>query len=101
MEAFHHVFEGVEDPRQSNVTRYDLHEMLMIGLLSTMCGGEGCSDMVLFDHAKRAFLNSFITLQHGIPSHDAFCDLFNALEPLKLQTVLMRLVEGSAAQHGM
>ena len=91
MEEFHHIFEGVEDPRQSNATRHDLHEMLMIGLLSTMCGGEGCSDMALFGRTKRAFLESFMTLKHGIPSHDAFSDLFNALDPLKLQTVLMRL----------
>ena len=100
MEEFHHIFEGVEDPRQSNATRHDLHEMLMIGLLSTMCGGEGCSDMALFGHTKRAFLDSFMTLKHGIPSHDAFSDLFNALDPLRLQTVLMRLVEGFADQLG-
>ena len=100
MEEFRHIFEGVEDPRQSNATRHDLHEMLMIGLLSTMCGGEGCSDMALFGRTKRAFLDSFMTLKHGIPSHDAFSDLFNALDPLKLQTVLMRLVEGFAAQLG-
>ena len=100
MEEFHHIFAGVEDPRKSNATRHDLHEMLMIGLLSTMCGGEGCSDMALFGHTKRAFLDSFMTLKHGIPSHDAFSDLFNALDPLKLQTVLMRLVEGFADQLG-
>ena len=29
MEEFHHIFEGVEDPRKSNATRHDLHEMLM------------------------------------------------------------------------
>ena len=63
----------------------------MIRLLSTLCEGEGCSDMALFGHTKRAFLDSFMTLQPGIPSHDAFSDLFNALDPLKLQTVLVRL----------
>ena len=47
MEGFSYIFEGVEDPRTSNATRHDLHEMLMIGLLSTLCGGEGCCDMAL------------------------------------------------------
>ena len=56
--------------------------------------------MALFGHTKRAFLDSFMTLKQGIPSHDACSDLFNALDPLKLQTVLMRLVEGFAAQPG-
>jgi hypothetical protein len=74
--------------------------MLMIGLFSTMCGGEGCSDMALFGETKKEFLRSFMTLKHGIPGHDAFSDLFNALDPHSFQTVLMRLVEGGADQLG-
>ncbi len=35
---FSHIFEGVEDPRRSNATRHDLHEMLMIALLCVLCG---------------------------------------------------------------
>ena len=81
MEEFSHIFEGVEEPRRSNATRHDLHEMLMIGLLATVCGGEGCSDMALFGREKEAFLRGFMNLEHGIPSHDAFSDLFNGLDP--------------------
>ncbi len=47
MEEFSPIFEGVEDSCRSNATRHDLVEMLMIGLLSTLCGGEGCCDMAL------------------------------------------------------
>ena len=75
------LFEGVYDPRRSNATRYDLHEMLIIGLLSTLSGGETCSDMALYGRLKEDFLRRFLTLRHGIPSHDAFSDLFNALDP--------------------
>ena len=38
MEEFPYVFERVEDPGQSNTTRHDLPEMLMIGLLSKVRG---------------------------------------------------------------
>ena len=100
MEDFSHIFEGVEDPRTSNATRHDLHEMLMIGLLSTMCGGEGCCDMALFGTTKEPFLRTFMTLKHGIPSHDAFSDLFNALDPGTFQSVMLRLTEGFADQLG-
>ena len=41
-----------------------------------------------------------MTFKQGIPSHDACSDLFNALAPLKPQTVLRRLVEGFAEQSG-
>ena len=92
MEEFSRLFEGVEDPRRSNATRHDLHEMLMIALLSVLCGGEGCTDMERFGRAKESFLRGFMTLKHGVPSHDAFSNLFNALEPKGLQRVLLRFV---------
>lgn len=97
MEEFGHVFEGVADPRRSNATLHDLDEMLMIGLLSALCGGEGCADMERFGRAKEGFLRSFMRLEHGIPSHDAFTGLFNALDPGGLQRAMLRLAEGWAA----
>ena len=47
------IFQGVEDPRRSNATRHNLHEMLMIGLLSMLTGGRTCVDMEAFGHAWR------------------------------------------------
>ena len=97
MQEFSLLFEGIEDPRCSNATRHSLHEMLLIALLSVLCGGEGCADMERFGRAKEPFLRRFMVLQHGIPSHDAFSDLFNALGPGGLQKVLLRLLEERSA----
>ena len=96
MQEFSGLFEGVGDPRRSNATRHSLHEMLMIALLSVLCGGEGCADMERFGWAKEGCLRRFLVLKHDIPSHDAFSDLFNALDPGGLQKVLLRLLEGWA-----
>jgi len=92
MKEFSQLFEGISDPRRSNATRRDLHEMLMIGLLCVLCGGEGCHDMSLFGRSKEKFLRRFMVLQHGIPSHDAFSDLFNGLDPRGFQQVMGRLL---------
>ncbi len=92
MKEFSQLFEGVSDPRHSNATRHDLHEMLMIALLSVLCGGEGCHDMSLFGRSKEKFLRRFMALEYGIPSHDAFSDLFNALDPKSFQPVMQRLL---------
>ena len=100
MEEFSHLFEGVADPRRSNATLHDPDEMLMIGLLSSLCGGEGCTDMERFGRAREKFLHSFMRLPHGIPSHDAFTNLFNALDPGGLQRAMLRLAEGWAAGLG-
>ena len=50
------LFQEVEDPRRSNATLHDLHEMLTVALLSTLCGGESCVDMELFGRSKGRFL---------------------------------------------
>ena len=39
MQNFTHIFEGVEDPRRGNATGHGLTDMLMIALLSMICGG--------------------------------------------------------------
>ncbi len=87
------LFQGVEDPRRSNATRHDLHEMLIIGLLSMLTGGRTCVDMESFGRAWEPRLRKFMKLGHGIPSHDAFSDLFKALCPSGLGTALLRMAQ--------
>ena len=91
MPNYSHVFEGITDPRRRNTIRHDLHEMLMIALLTVLSGGETCTDMAQFGREKKTFLRRFMTLKHGIPSHDAFSDLFNCLNPQELGQILARL----------
>ncbi len=100
MQDFARIFDGVEDPRTSNATRHDLHEMLMIALLCVICGGQTCTDMELFGRSKEQFLRRFMTLEHGIPSHDAFSALFRILDPDCLGRALLRLAADWAEQHG-
>ena len=64
------VFGDLEDPRTGNAKRHALHEILVIAVCTVLCGGETCADMTLFGRSKRAFLEEFLTLEHGIPSHD-------------------------------
>ena len=91
MRDFTHIFEGVDDPRRSNATRHDLTDMLMIALLGMICGAENCSDMARFGRAREDLLRKFLSLKHGIPSHDAFSDLFAILDPAGVNRALSRL----------
>ena len=47
--------------------------------------------------AEEKFLRGFMRLAHGIPSHDAFTNPFNALDPGGLQRAMPRHAEGRAA----
>ena len=84
------MFDGIVDPRRSNATRHDFHEMLVIALMTIISGGETCTDMALFGKSKEEFLRGFMTLRHGVPSHDAFSDLFNRIDPTQLGGLLLR-----------
>ena len=68
--------------------------MLVIGLMTIICGGEGCTDMAVFGREKEEFLRQFLKLKHGIPSHDALSNLFRSIDPKGLQTALLCLVRG-------
>ena len=76
MDGIVEVFEALEDPRTGNAKRHSLHELLIIALCTVLCGGETCADMALFGRSKRGFLEEFLTLEHGIPSHDTFSRVF-------------------------
>ena len=84
MEEFVACFSEVCDPRQENI-RHNLHEVLLIALCTMLCGGEDCSDMEEFGRAKRPFLSQFLSLKHGIPSHDTFSRVFRRLDPKPFQ----------------
>jgi DDE_Tnp_1-associated len=52
--------------------------VLLVGVL---CGAEGWVEVEEYGEAKLDFLRRFVPFDHGIPSHDTFWDVFNALDP--------------------
>ena len=96
MEDFRQFFKGVKDPRRSNATRHDFLEMLMIALLSSLCGGRTCVDMADFAVLNEKFLRRFMRPEHGPPSHDAFSRLFRMMDPGPFAAALSRFASGWA-----
>ena len=88
MDAFFACFAGLEDPRDDNA-RHDLLELLVIALCAVLCGAEDCSDMALFGRAKEAFFREFLSLRHGIPSHDTFSRVFRLIDPVKFHACFL------------
>jgi predicted transposase YbfD/YdcC len=88
MDGFLACFSELEDPREDNA-RHDLLELLVIALCAVLCGAEDCSDMALFGRAKEAFFREFLTLRHGIPSHDTFSRVFRLLDPAKFHACFL------------
>lgn len=75
------AFSDIADPRKSNATRHIFQEILFIAITSIIAGAEGFVDMEEFAKSKKTWLKSFLKLPKGIPSHDAFGDVFALLDP--------------------
>src|ERR1700677_483827 len=92
LEQFGSCWEGLEDPRTSNATLYDFHELLIIALCSVLCGGQGPTDMAIFAEERQSYLRGFLSLKHGVPKHDAFSRLSRALDADQFRAAFQRFM---------
>ena len=74
-------FSSLSDPRGDRGTRHLLSDIMIIAILSMLCGGEDFTDMEDFGVAREEWLRTFLKLPAGIPSHDTFGRVFAALNP--------------------
>lgn len=74
-------FQNLPDPRVNRTKDHELIDLLVIAICTLLCGGESFNDMADFGHAKRDWFEKFLTVRHGIPSHDTFNRLSAALDP--------------------
>ncbi len=78
-------FQSLEDPRIARTKKHNLLDILVIALCTLLPGGEGFQDMELFGRSKRAWLQTFLALPNGTPSHDTFGRVFARLNPRRFQ----------------
>lgn len=78
-------FQTLEDPRIARTKKHNLLDILIIAVCTLLTGGEGFQDMELFGKSKHAWLQTFLALPHGIPSHDTFGRVFARLNPRRFQ----------------
>jgi hypothetical protein len=81
MEAsFHKHFRWIPDPLRGNRKQHNLLEVLILSVIAVICGAEGWYDMEAFGNDKKEFLSRFMSLDHGIPSHDTFSRIFMVID---------------------
>lgn len=82
-ETFLAHFKNLDDPRLSTHRnfRHNLGDLFIITILATICGADNWAEIERFGLAKQAWLETFLELPNGIPSHDTFARVFALLEP--------------------
>jgi predicted transposase YbfD/YdcC len=82
---------AVPDPRrQCQNLRHRLVDVLVLGFCGVLCGGDDFVEIEEFGRSKEAFFRRFLELPHGIPSHDTFRRVFQAVCPRALQRCLIQ-----------
>ena len=84
--------QDVADPRVNRNRRHKLVDILVIALCGFLAGCEGWVDVELFGISKRKWLEKFLELPNGIPSHDTFGRVLRLLDPQQLAGVLRQFV---------
>jgi hypothetical protein len=70
-------FSALEDPRCSGKVDHRLIDILVIAVCAVIACAESWDDIALYGRNKLGWLQSFLSLANGIPSHDTFRRVFS------------------------
>lgn len=93
-------FVDLPDPRERGGRRHLLSDLLAIALCATICGAEGWTQVAEFGRSKREWFKTFLSLPHGIPSHDTFGRVFALLDPEAMERCFMNWTRSFAELSG-
>jgi len=80
MTKINEYFLTISDWREQHKVQHKLSDILLIGLCTYLSNGEDYEDMVIFAKTKGHVLPDLLRLSNGIPSHDTFNRVFQALD---------------------
>ena len=90
------VFSQIDDPRSHINQRHNLIDILLIGIISVICGAETWKQMVGFAKSKEEFLRSFLELPNSVPSEDTINRVFSSIDSDQFETYFIEWVNSIA-----
>lgn len=81
-------FAELTDPRRREGT-YPLINIVVIAVCAVLCGADDFVAIAEFGRLKKKFLEKFLDLSSGIPSHDRFNAIFAAIKPAEFEKCLL------------
>jgi hypothetical protein len=91
----------LKDHRLNRRKRHLLGDILTIALCAVIADANTWPDIETFGRQRLQWLQRFLELPNGIPSHDTFERLFDRLQPQALQTALLGWLHEISAVRGV
>src|SRR5215203_2127966 len=81
LEALISELEAIEDPRCGWKVEHRLIDVLVIAVCAVLGEAESFEDIALYGRCKQEWLQRFLALPNGIPSHDTFRRVLMLVDP--------------------
>jgi DDE_Tnp_1-associated len=85
LEALIHQFAPLEDPRCPWRVEHQRIDILVIAICAVLGEAESFEDIALDGRGKRDWLERFLALPNGIPSHDTFRRVLMLVDPERFE----------------
>jgi predicted transposase YbfD/YdcC len=85
LEALISTFAQIEDPRCDWRVEHKLLDILVIAVCAVIGEAESFEDIALYGRCKRNWLQRFLELRGGIPSHDTFRRVLMLVDPERFE----------------
>jgi predicted transposase YbfD/YdcC len=82
-------FRNLRDPRREHLKQHLLIDIVTIAICGVIGGSNTWVDMETFARNRQEWLEKFLRLPNGIPSHDTIERVFSLIPPDSLQRCLM------------
>lgn len=87
------LFGDMPDPRIDRRKLHKLGDILAIAILAVICGAETWGEIEDFGIARYKWLQTYLELSNGIPSHDTFNRVFSIISPEEFEKRFVAWVE--------
>jgi hypothetical protein len=91
--AFEEALRALPDPRRKQGQRYPLKSVVVIALMSMVCGCDDAESMQLWGKHHQDWLSGFWDLPHGAPTQDVYLNVFASLAPAAFSSVFISWVQ--------
>lgn len=94
-------FQGISDPRETSRITHPLTSIITIAILAVISGADGCLAIEAYGKAKQSWLETFLDLPGGIPSHDTFGNVLAMLDPKELENCFLAWIKTITEKMGI